>query len=109
MAETPSIPLESLTRDHFAPEIGTHFELRFEDGSSHPLELVAVRDVFAGGGREEKRQAFALDFLGSATEYARQGIHPFEHPRLGRLEFFVVPLGPDPKQGGRMRYEAIFT
>ncbi len=109
MAESSALPLESLTRDLFEPEVGTVFEIAFEDGSRHALELTAVRNVFAGGGRDEKRQPFALDFLGSADAYARQGIYAFEHSRLGRLEFFVVPLGPDVKQGSRMRYEAIFT
>lgn len=109
MADLSAVPLEELTRDQFQPAAGTVFEIPFEDGTRHPLELVAVRDVFAGGGREGKRQPFALDFLGTVGQFVKQGTYPLEHPRLGRLEFFIVPLGPDAQQGGRIRYEAIFT
>jgi len=106
LAETP---LDSLTRDLFEPHLGSTFEVVFEDDSRHPLELAEVRDVFAGGDREAKRQAFALGFFGAAGQYVRQGTYLFSHPQLGRLGFFIVPLGPEPRQGGRMRYEAIFT
>lgn len=109
MAEASLTPLDSLTRDQFQLEVGTVFEIPFDDGTRHPLELAAVRDVFAGGDRDGKRQPFALDFLGTAGQYVKQGTYPLQHPRLAGLEFFIVPLGPDAKEGGRMRYEAIFT
>ncbi len=108
MTEMPVLELESLTREHFADKIGETFDLLFSDGSRHPLELTEVRDVFVGGDREGKRQAFALGFLGSSTAYVKQATHIFEHPGLGRVGFFLVPLGPAPKSG-RMQYEAIFT
>lgn len=108
MAEIPVLELESLTREHFADKIGDSFDLLFADGSRHPLELTEVRDIFVGGNREGKRQAFALGFLGSSTAYVQQATHVFEHPALGRLGFFLVPLGPAQKTG-RMQYEAIFT
>lgn len=108
MAEMPELELESLTRDLFADKVGQSFDLLINDGSRHPLELAEVRDVFAGGQREGKRQPFALAFLGSSTAYVNQAIHILEHPTLGRLSIFLVPLGPAP-QSRRMQYEAIFT
>jgi hypothetical protein len=108
MLDSPEIPLESLTREFFEPALGTNFEIPFDDGSRHPLELSEIRNVFVGGNREGKRQAFALSFLGAKDKYAKQGTYPLLHPELGRLSFFLVPLGPD-KQSGRMQYEAVFT
>lgn len=104
----PEIALESLTREFFEPAVGTHFDIPFDDGTRHPLELNEIRNVFVGGNREGKRQAFALSFLGAKDKYLKQGIYPLHHAELGQLSFFVVPLGPD-RQSGRMQYEAIFT
>jgi hypothetical protein len=104
----PETALESLTREFFEPALGTSFEIRFDDGTAHSIELSEVRNVFVGGNRDGKRQAFALSFLGAKDKYLKQGIYPLVHPALGRLSFFVVPLGPD-RHSGRMQYEAIFT
>ncbi len=109
MADLAEVSLESLTRDHFEQELGTTFEIPFDDGSIYGLELVETRDVFAGGNREGKRQAFAIAFLGASSRYPKQGTYPLQHPELGRLSLFIVPLGPDPKNTSRMRFEAIFT
>jgi len=101
--------LDHLTREFFEPALGTHFEIPFEDGTSHQIELAETREVFAGGQKEGQRQPFALTFLGATDKYVQQATYPLVHPALGRMSFFLVPLGPDPKQGGRMKYEAIFT
>jgi hypothetical protein len=108
VADTPEIPLESLTRELFEPAVRSTFEIPFDDGSIYPLELTEVRNVFVGGNREGKRQAFALTFLGVKEKYFTQGIYPLVHPALGRLSFFLVPVGFE-RQSGRMQYEAIFT
>ena len=109
MSALPAIALESLTREQFQPQIGTLFTIPLKDGTTHALELVEVRDVFVGGNREDKRQAFALTFLGEKQQYLQQGTYTLLHDGLGRLDIFVVPLGPDAKHGGRISYEAIFT
>lgn len=54
-----------------------------------------------------KREPFSLLFRAATRELQLpQQIHPLEHPQLGRLELFMVPLGPD---ATGMRYEAIFA
>lgn len=103
------LALETLTREFFAPALGSPFEIPFEDGSSHPIELAEIREVFAGGRKEGQRQPFALTFLGATDKYVQQATYPLVHPALGRMSVFLVPLGPDPQNGGRMKYEAIFT
>jgi hypothetical protein len=111
MADQPALSLEHLTRDMFAAEVGSVFEIPFGDGSSHPIELAEARAVFAGN-RDGQRQPFALTFLGAKDSYLRQGTYPLRHPRLGELSFFIVPLGPAPASSphrGRIQYEAVFT
>src|SRR3954470_22111605 len=50
--------------------------------------------------------AFSLWFVSPSGPFLPQGIYPLEHPDLGRLEIFLVPLGP--RDGGNL-YESIFT
>ena len=57
-------------------------------------------------GPAGRREPFNLLFRGPRSPYARQGTHRLEHDRLGTLEIFLVPLGPD---ATGMRYEAVFT
>lgn len=109
MSAAESLALESLTREQFQPQIGTAFAIPLKDGTNHAIELTEVRDVFVGGNREGKRQAFALTFVGEKQRYLTQGTYPLLHDSLGRLDIFLVPLGPDAKHGGRIGYEAIFT
>ena len=57
------------------------------------------------------RTGFALMFHGpllgpNQRGYLPQHIYPVEHPTLGLLNIFLVPLGP---QAGQMRYQVIFN
>lgn len=103
--------LESLSADSFAEHLGTVFRLRAGAGEPLPLELVEVRratyaDDPAAVGPAGRREPFNLLFRGPRNPYARQGTHRLEHDRLGTLEIFLVPLGPD---AAGMRYEAVFS
>jgi uncharacterized protein DUF6916 len=75
--------LAGLTVDDFAPG----------DRCSLPggavWEVVAAEALTATPGAP--RAPFRVEFAGTAD----QGIHVLEHPRLGSLELFVVPVGPD--------------
>jgi len=51
-------------------------------------------------------EPFALLFHVPAEIPPMQGTHKLEHPSLGCIELFMVPLGP---MGPVMRYEAIFN
>lgn len=50
--------------------------------------------------------AFSLLFVAPPGPFLPQAIYPLEHAELGRLEIFLVPLGP--RDGGNL-YESIFT
>jgi hypothetical protein len=94
----PELSLES-----FAPHAGSAFALR-SAGSPVSLELVKVAPL--GSGRPGGRTPFSLQFLGPEGHRMEQRTWTLEHAVLGRLDIFLVPLGP---VQGRMRYEAIFS
>jgi hypothetical protein len=52
-------------------------------------------DVSETGSSGSSRSQFSLAFRGGPTPPLPQGIHGLEHQGLGRLDVFLVPLGPD--------------
>jgi hypothetical protein len=74
-------------------------------GTSAALTLVEVT-VLGGDATSARRQPFSLVFRGPRVPLLPQRIYRLEHDRMGALELFIVPLGPD---GDGLRYEAIFT
>ena len=93
------LPAE-LTLETFSAHVGTPFLL--EGGAA--LELVKVSPLSQGvpGGRTP----FSLLFQGPEGPHLPQRTWTLQHAVLGRLDIFLVPLGP---VQGRMRYEAIFS
>jgi hypothetical protein len=79
------------------------FRVRPEDAPSFELELIEVSEGARGGGT---RAQFSLVFRGGPSPPLPQRIYRLEHDRLGALDLFLVPLGPD---GTGQRYEAVFT
>ena len=67
------------------------------------LKLKHVRPL-GESGREGG--AFSLWFVSAPGPFLAQAIYPLEHPQMGRLEIFLVPLGP---RDGENLYESIFT
>jgi hypothetical protein len=91
--------LAALTAEDFEPLLHEPFSL----GSQFEIELI---DVSSSGTAGSARPQFSLLFRGGPTPPLAQGVHGLEHARLGRLDLFLVPLGPD-EEG--QRYEAVFT
>jgi hypothetical protein len=109
--------LDKLTSADFAPHLHETFLLslgpwgRPHDPSVHgplrALELVEIEDLGTESAAEASgRQPFSLIFCELARAYLPQQIYSLEHPILGRLDIFLVPIGPD-RRG--MRYQAVFT
>ena len=96
--------LEKLTKETFEPAAGSVFALQLGEGQTVPLELSAVR----GNGLQgmATREQFALHFRGPSAPVLAQRIYRLEHPDLGALEIFLVPIQRD---AGGMTYEAVFT
>jgi hypothetical protein len=96
--------LESLTHESFRPHLASAFRVEHA-GTSVTLTLIEVT-VLGGDTASARRQPFSLLFRGPRVPLLPQRIHRLEHERMGGLELFIVPLGPD---GDGLRYEAIFT
>ena len=95
--------LEALTAADFAPLVHDPFRIDDGDGSSFTVELIYVSETGAQG---HGRPQFSLTFRGGPTPPLAQRIFGVEHDRIGRLEIFLVPLGPDDVG---QRYEAVFA
>ena len=110
--------LETLTAEDFRDVKGSRFQLTIKLGEPmrpvvFQLELVEVTQA-AGGASGTFRKPFAVLFHGPIQPVLRQAIYPLEHDKLGLLELFIVPVGPDePAEPGQrptaMRYEAVFS
>jgi hypothetical protein len=109
--------LDKLTSANFAPHLHETFKLSLgpwgqpHDPAAHgealALELIEVADLGDETATDPaRRRPFSLIFRQPNGAYLPQRIYTIEHAALGRLDLFLVPIGPD--QVG-MRYQAIFT
>jgi hypothetical protein len=100
--------LDKLTSGDFVKYINETFRLKLE--GSEPLEVELIQVTELGSDMEEdknrKRRPFSIIFRGPTDRYLPQSIYPLEHPHMGTLDIFLVPIGPDNKG---MRFEAVFT
>jgi hypothetical protein len=95
--------LDKLTKDTFEPLEGETFSLTHDAGAI-PLSLVAVLGTGLMG--HAAREQFSIHFRGPATPALPQRIYRLEHPQLGAIEIFLVPIKRD---ADGMIYEAVFT
>ena len=92
-------------RDTFSRCRGDRFRIQVEPHSleAELIEVTKLGDADAAG---RQGRPFSVLFRGPAEPILRQAIYHLEHPELGTLGLFLVPVGPD-EHG--MRYEAVFT
>jgi hypothetical protein len=96
--------LESFTCSTFRPLVGDVFRL---DAEGEPVDLELREAAEAGSPADPRGRApFSIEFLGPPEPVLVQRIYALSHPVLDSFDLFLVPLGPE---GGRMRYEAVFT
>ncbi|MFI5120546.1 MAG: DUF6916 family protein [Thermoanaerobaculia bacterium] len=94
--------LDRLTREDFLPRVGETFRVA-ESGA----DLVLIEaTAFSGAGAGPRKAPFSLFFRGPKQPVLPQRIWALENEALGRLEIFLVPIGPD---ADGMRYEAVFN
>jgi hypothetical protein len=99
--------LDKLTVSDFEPHIEAPFPTELSGEGLVELRLIAARALGEPIGRSS-RAPFSLIFLGPDRPMLEQRIHPIGHPTLGRLDVFLVPVGPAKDRSG-LRYEAIFA
>jgi len=96
--------LAQLTHRDFAAHLNEPFQVRIA-GAAHELQLVEANVIAAEVAAPMLRAPFSLIFRGPRSAALAQQIHRLEHPALGVLELFLVPIEPD---ATGLRYEAIF-
>lgn len=95
--------LDELNSRVFMECLHTPFRIEVPGAEPLTLELLAVEEKDYGPRFEQ----FSVLFRGGPKNaYLPQAIYPLEHAKLGRIELFLVPVGPD-EQG--MRYQAVFN
>ena len=95
-----------LTFQNFSKHFNTTFQIHYGVETPLDVKLIDIKEI-GGESSSPDRKPFSLVFRSADREnYLIQQIYTFEHPEIGKLEIFIVPIGPD-DQG--MRYEAIFN
>src|ERR1051325_6923069 len=100
--------VDPFTIERFQEALHEKFILRASPEEELALKLISVQELGAQFGkvRSGKRTPFSALFRGPKSPWAKQHTYDLENERLGRLQIFVVPLGPD---GDGMIYEAVFS
>jgi hypothetical protein len=100
-ANEAAADLASVGAADFRGAMNTGFRLSHAAGD---VELRLV-DVVEGRAGHRAAGAFSLLFVGAPGPCLPQAIYPLANERLGRLELFLVPIGP--AEGGN-GYQAVF-
>jgi len=90
------------TRDQFAEQMGSTFTVRFGPETQVEMKLIEVTEPKHSGQRE----AFSLLFQAPPGTPVWQNLFPVEHPKLGAMDLFLVPVGGDERG---IDFEAVFN
>lgn len=95
--------MSALTAGDFLPHVGSAFPVVDE----HLRLALVLTAVTPGDPPADDRlpRPFVLDLEGPQDPALAQATVPLEHPTLGTIEIFVVPVGRDARG---TRYEAVF-
>jgi hypothetical protein len=99
MAATP-------TAEEFRQHLGTRFAVRLDTPRPVELELTEVKDYNAQANEPATMERYSLFFHGPDDIMLNQGTFTLEHPSMGELTLFMVPVAREP-QG--FRYEVVFN
>jgi hypothetical protein len=103
--QTTPAALHLLSAEHFQPFLGQDFIIRFSKDAPVAAQLEEVLDLPGYSALERKPFSILLQ-TNLKTTYYLQAIYSVEHPALGELPLFLVPLGI---KGKGMQYEAVFS
>jgi hypothetical protein len=93
----------SLTAADFEASVGTVAQL--VAGEAATLE-VRLSEVVVLAERAGHRRPFSLRFRGPPSPVLEQAVRRIEHPEIGELELFLVPIASD---SDGATYEAVFA
>jgi hypothetical protein len=103
--QTAPAALHLLSAAHFLPLVGQDFIVRFSKDTAVIGQLEEVLELPGHSALERKPFSILLQ-TNLKTTYYLQAIYSVEHPVLGVLLLFLVPLGI---KGKGMQYEAVFS
>jgi uncharacterized protein DUF6916 len=96
------MPADYLSVKTYEPLTNQKFRIYFAPDNISEAELIEVADR-----TRTKRQAqFSLLFKAPGTAPIEQGLYDVEHPELGRISLFLVPVGRDEMS---INFEAVFN
>lgn len=95
--------LDRLRKEDFEPLVGQKIKV-YKDESGSELEVKEV--VATRSPSPRATEPFRIVLRSRDGWVAAQGMFRIEHPTLGALELFAVPIGPD---GEGLCYEIIFN
>jgi uncharacterized protein DUF6916 len=86
----------------FTPHVGSEFKAAVDGGKSLALALVEVQP----GPSSPQVLQFSLVFRGPLEPVLPQRVVQLQHPRLGELDLFLVPIA---KEAQGIMYQAVFN
>jgi len=93
---------EQLKIEDFSKYLATKFKVYRSDDEVFEAELVGVFDL----RNDDVLQTFSVEFLIPNEFGQEQRIYKIEHPELGTIGLFIVPVG---QNDSGLRFEAIFS
>jgi len=94
------------TEEEFRRHLGTKFGVRVQAPRPVELELAEVKSFRAGANEPSGMERFSVFFYGPGDLMLPQGTFTLEHPSMGELLLFMVPVGRDERG---FRYEVVFN
>ena len=101
--------LESLDLAIFTRHVGDVFRLVIDEATTIEARLIEATPssvASTSATPNGRRVPFSVVFRGPGSPLLPQRIYRLEHPELGALDVFLVPIGQD---AGGMVYEAVFN
>ncbi|MBV9928786.1 MAG: hypothetical protein JOZ96_27470 [Acidobacteria bacterium] len=95
-----------LTEEDFKRHVGTKFVVRVETPTPLELELSEVKSYNPEASEQLGMERFSLYFQSPGDIMLNQGTFTFDHPEMGELLLFVVPIGRDERG---FQYEVVFN
>ncbi len=99
--------LENFTREQWQELVTQSFTVQLGADTNQDWQLNEVRIWGDADAERHARAPFTLCFRGPQQPFAGQGTYQLRHAEYGTMEMFLVPTGPDGKDG--MCYEAVFA
>ena len=98
--------LQKVTRAVFAEALGSTFKLSREGEPALGLDLIEATDLKGRSSDPGRNDPFSLVFRGPKEPVLPQKIYQMDHDKIGKMDIFIVPIGPDDKG---MLYQAVFN